>query len=225
MRKIAAIEALFSRPVGAILTATFMAPAKWWYLSELARHAGLRPSSLQRPIVALVRAGVLSQRREGNRSYVRPEESSPFLADLQGLVAKTAGIVDVLRETLASHSSRIEVAFVYGSVAQSMLRPESDLDLMVLGDIGLASLSPALQEAEARIGRSVNASVFTPDEFRRKLASKNHFLTSVLDNDKLFVIGTAHDLARSRGKGTRLPAQDKPRRARQPARGRRTKSG
>src|SRR5258705_7839289 len=120
MRKISAVNALFSGPVGAILTATFMAPSKWWYLSELARHVGLRPSSLQRPISALVDAGVLAKRREGNRIYFRPEESPPFLADLQALIAKTAGIVDVLREILAPHSEKIDLAFVYGSVAGSL---------------------------------------------------------------------------------------------------------
>ncbi len=225
MRKTSALDALFSGPVGAILTATFMAPSKWWYLSELARHVGLRPSSLQRPISALVDAGVLAMKREGNRIYFRPEESSPFLADLQALIAKTAGIVDVLREILAPHAGKVDLAFVYGSVAGSLERPESDLDLMVVGDIGLATLSPALQKAERRIGRPVNVSVFSAGEFRSKLASKNHFLTSVLDKEKLFVVGTAHDLVRARGTGPRLAAQHKPRRARQPARGRRKKPG
>ena len=93
MRKSNALEALFSNAIRGILTATFMQPSKWWYMSELASYLGLRPSSLQRPLAALVGAGILVRTREGNRIYFRAEQANPLFRHLQGIIAKTAGIV------------------------------------------------------------------------------------------------------------------------------------
>ena len=126
MRKSNALEALFSNAIRGILTATFMQPSKWWYMSELASYLGLRPSSLQRPLAALVGAGILVRTREGNRIYFRAEQANPLFRHLQGIIAKTAGIVGLLRDVLAPLRERITVAFVYGSVARSLQRPESD---------------------------------------------------------------------------------------------------
>ncbi|TMQ70982.1 MAG: hypothetical protein E6K80_06860 [Candidatus Eisenbacteria bacterium] len=201
-----------------------MEPSKWWYLSELARHLELRPSSLQRPLAVLSAAGILARRREGNRIYFRPEDACPYRGDLQALIAKTAGIVEVLREALAPHRAQMKVAFVYGSVARSLERPGSDLDLMVVGQAGLAELSPALHDAERRIGRPVNASVYPPQEFRRKLEAGSHFLTSVLDKEKLYVVGTEHDLGEARSGGSRRTAHHQQEGARRPARRVRKKS-
>ncbi len=208
MRRQRPIDALLPRTRQGILALTLLHPDRWWYLSDLAKHLRVPPSSLQRELAALSDAGVLRRRRDGNRVYVRANESCPFVPELTGLVAKTVGLVDVLRDALAPLRSQIDWAFVYGSLSRSEERPDSDVDLMVVGAVGLAQLAPALRRAEHRLLRPVNPTVYTLTEIARKLKLGHHFLEGVLAQDRLFVLGRADDLARALG----LPARSTPHR-------------
>ena len=133
MRKAPAINVLFPRARTAILACTLMQPQQWWYLSDLARHLGLRPSSLQRELSSLVAAGILRRKRDGNRVYFQPDPECPLFPELRGLMMKTAGLFDVIRHALGPFAGSIRWAFVYGSVARSEERSSSDVDLMVMG--------------------------------------------------------------------------------------------
>jgi hypothetical protein len=84
----------------------------------------------------------------------------------------------------------------------------SDVDLMVIGRVGLAELAPALKGAEDKLLRPVNASIYTNDEVAEKLAAGHHFLTSVMSGEKLFVVGNADDLAAALKCEARSVAQD-----------------
>ena len=197
MRKDGPLDSLLSKSVQHILAATMMQPQRWWYLSDLAKHLDRRPSSLQSPLSALVQSGILRRREDGNRVYFQPDPECPFLSELKGMILKTVGLVDVLRELLESFRDRIGCAFVYGSVARAEELSSSDIDLMVVGAASRFDLSSALREAEVRLGRPVNATVYKPDEFAKKLKVGNHFLRAVLDRKKLFVVGDEHDLERA----------------------------
>ena len=117
---------------------------------------------LQQPLAGLVSAGVLTRRKDGNRVYFQANAECPFLGELQGLLAKTVGLVDVVRDALSPVEARILVAFIYGSVAKSCEQASSDVDLLVVADVGLSDLSPLLDVAEERLGRAVNANVCSP---------------------------------------------------------------
>jgi predicted nucleotidyltransferase len=150
-----------------------------------------------------VAAGILSRKREGNRVYYKANDDSPLLSDLQGLLAKTAGLVDVLRESLRGMVRGIELAFVYGSLARGGERPGSDVDLLIVGRAPLTELSPRLRRAEARLGREVSVTTFAPEEFSAKARAGNHFLRAVLKREKLFVVGdqrVLEDTLRSRAR-------------------------
>ena len=111
------------------------------------------------------------------------------------MVTKTVGAADVLRARLASLESRINIAFIFGSVARGTACAGSDLDLMVIGDVTFGEVVSELRLAEKTIRRPVNASVYPRAEFRSKLTGGNHFLGSVQSADKVFVIGSEHELA------------------------------
>ncbi|HEX2460998.1 MAG TPA: nucleotidyltransferase domain-containing protein [Vicinamibacterales bacterium] len=189
MRKPAALAALFPTVRGEVLAATLMQPEKWWYLSELAQFLGTSPSSLQRELKALVDGGILETRREGTRAYFKADTRSPVFPELRGLIDKTAGVVPTLQAILRPFAGRIACAFVYGSVARREEHAASDIDLLVVGDVGLADLTPALRKAEARLGREVNITSYSAAEFRKKTAAKEHFLSAILRGQKLFVKG------------------------------------
>ncbi len=194
---------LFLRIRQRVLGALLLEPSRWWYRSDLAKHPGVAPTSRQKELPALTGAGLLVVRRGGNRAYDRADPEKLLVPELSGILAKTAGLVDVLRDALTPARARITTAFVHGSIASGTERATSEGDPLMIGEAGLAELSPHLRKAEQRLGRPVNATVFTLDEFRRRAARKHHFLRSVLDLPRLFVIGTTRDLQRARVAGPR----------------------
>jgi predicted nucleotidyltransferase len=148
-----ALRALFPTVRGEILAATLTQPDKWWYLSELAQFLRTTPSSLQRDLKALVDGRILEQRREGTRAYFKADTRSPLFTDLHGLVEKTAGLLPTLQRLLEQFDTRVDVAFVYGSIARGEEHATSDVDLLVIGTVGLAELAPALRKVEEHLGR------------------------------------------------------------------------
>jgi predicted nucleotidyltransferase len=183
-----------------------MEPERWWYLSDLARQLGVHHATLQRELARLTSAEILVTRRDGNRAYYRANSDSPIFPELRALLTKTAGLVDALRDALRPFAKRIASAFVYGSVARAAEASESDIDLMIIGDVGLRDLAPALRKAEKLVRRPVNPSLYPAIEFSEKVASGNHFLREVLDKEKLFVVGNQNDLdGLAQGRATRNP--------------------
>jgi predicted nucleotidyltransferase len=115
---------------------------------------------------------------------------------MKGLIAKTVGISDAVRSALAILGAKVDVAFVYGSVARQQEQAHSDVDLMVLGEATFGEVVSALAPAQKTIGREINPAVFPVAEFRSKLKAGNHFLKSIMAGKNLFVVGTRNDLAK-----------------------------
>jgi len=194
MRRTRPLQALFPETREGILSAAFTRPEKWWYLSELADYLRTTPSSLQRELASLVAGGILQQRREGTRIYFKAETQSPMFTDLRSLFEKTAGLIPILQGVLEPFGDQIACAFLYGSIASGTETAASDVDLMVIGKVGLADLAPALRKAEGRLGREINVTNYSASEFERKAVGKDHFLLTVLRGPKEFVKGNQHDL-------------------------------
>jgi predicted nucleotidyltransferase len=198
MRATSAIDALFPATRRAILATLLLHAGREWYFRDLANHLGLRPSSLTRELKNLTDAGILRRRKDGNRVYYQADPACPFLPEIRGLLLKTAGLVDVLREALRPVMDEIVSAFVYGSVARGEELAESDIDLMVIGNTSRFELTKPLRQAERQLARPVNSTVYKPAEFAKKVASDDHFVRAVLDKEKLFVVGNERELERAR---------------------------
>jgi DNA-binding transcriptional ArsR family regulator len=206
MRKKTLIDALFPKTRQAVLAITIMQPDRWWFLADLARRIGVPSSSLQRELDSLVRAGILLRRQDGRQVYFRPDPQCPVLDDLQGLMLKTRGLVDVLRNMLAPFQKDIRTAFVYGSRARCEAVSASDVDLLIIGDVLMTDLASAIPKAEERLARQINPTLFSPEEFAKKIREGNHFLQTVLNGKKLFVLGSENDLAKTPGHAARPDA-------------------
>ncbi|HZK80488.1 MAG TPA: nucleotidyltransferase domain-containing protein [Humisphaera sp.] len=177
-----------------ILAATLLQPERSWYAADLARHLGTSRSSLQRELVALVKVGILKNRREGRMVYVQADRECPVFVELRGLLSKTAGLVDLLRDALTPFIDRIEFSFVFGSVARAQETSVSDIDLFIIGEVGLREVAPALQEAQKLTGREVNPKLLRLPELAKRVAARDHFVLNVLDKPKLFIVGSQHEL-------------------------------
>jgi predicted nucleotidyltransferase len=198
--KAPALDSLFPSVRQRVLAATFTRPEKWWYLSELAEFLHTRPSSLQRDLSSLERSGILQRRKDGRRTYFKAEVRSPIFRELRSIFEKTAGLIPTLRIALRPFANKIVCAFVYGSIARHDEHAASDVDLMVIGNAGLGDLAPSLRKAEKRFGREVNVTNYSTHEFRKKVAERDHFLTTVLRSSLEFVKGDRRDLDAVAGK-------------------------
>jgi predicted nucleotidyltransferase len=181
MRTHGTIEALFPTIRAGVLSATLLQPDHWWFMTELARHLEITPSSLQRELESLVASGFLLRRQDGRRVYFKANTESPLYPELRGLFEKTAGIIPELKAAIEKFGRRIELALLYGSIARGEEHASSDIDLMVVGTLRQIDLLPVLRKLESRFRREVNVTLFSPEEFHRKLASADHFLSSVMN--------------------------------------------
>jgi predicted nucleotidyltransferase len=189
-----ALNTLFPSVRQGVLAATLTRPEKWWYLSELADFLDTRPSSLQRELRSLQQSGILQQRNDGRRVYFKAETRSPIFRELRSIFEKTVGLIPTLRNALQPFTGNIVCAFVYGSIARREERATSDVDLMIIGNVGLGDLALSLRRTEKRLGREVNVTNYLVDEFRNKIAAGDHFLTTVLKGSLQFVKGEQRDL-------------------------------
>jgi predicted nucleotidyltransferase len=171
-------------------------PDEAFFLRQLARQTNLSPGSVQRELKALVDAGLVSRTTEGRQVYFQADRQSPVFPELQSLFVKTAGVADVLRDALGPLAGRITAAFVFRSAARGELQNTSDIDLMIVGEVSFADAIRALSHAQQAFGREVNPSVYSAEEFARKIRGGHHFLTSVLQEPHVFVLGDADDLGR-----------------------------
>src|SRR5688572_30663073 len=211
---------LFGRSMRAVLGLLFNHPEQAFYLREIARAAGTTASSVQRELAALTASGLIFREARGHQVYFRANAASPLFQELRGIVVKTFGVADVLRDALAPLARRIRAAFVYGSLARGEARPESDVDVMVVGEVAFADVVARLRFGEATLRRSVNPTVYPPVEFSGKAAAGNAFLAEVLQAPKIFLIGGEGELRELAEGGApqapqgRTAGNRKPRRAR-----------
>ena len=199
MRNLRILDALLPKTRQGILAATLVLPEKAWYVSELARRMGVPSSSLQRELHDLTEAGILKSHRQGHMVYYQANADSPVFSDLRGLLFKTAGLVDVLANALKPLAAKLRTAFVYGSIAAGNEQSDSDIDLMIIGQVSPKELALPLRGARELLGREINPTVYTQVEFDKKRAANDPFLKQVLDKPKLFVLGNKDELGKVAG--------------------------
>lgn len=187
-------EFLSSRSRAEILRLLFGTGSRELHGRELERQSGLADATVRQELKKLIRLGVVAARQDGNRTYYHANVEHPLYPDIRSLVRKTSGLTEVLREALGE--GEIQIAFVFGSVASGAERAASDVDLMVIGAISLRQLSKRLSGLAAKLGREINPHVLTPAEFARRIKERDHFITSVLETPRLFVIGSEDELGK-----------------------------
>jgi uncharacterized protein len=188
--------ALFGKSKRALLALFYIQPERSFYLRQVTRTLGIGQGAVQRELARLVEARLLLRTRVGSQVYYQANAASPIFGELKALMVKTAGVADVLREALAGLAEQIAVAFVYGSLARGEGQANSDVDVMVIGDVSFGEVVSALQLAQKTIGREVNPSIYPEREFRAKLQARHHFLTAVMTAPKVFLVGGENELKR-----------------------------
>jgi predicted nucleotidyltransferase len=178
---------LFGRTRGAVLSILYGHVGESFYLRQLARDTEIALGPVQREIRQLVDAGLVARKIVGAQTLYSANQQSPVFAEIKNLVAKTVGMHDVLYEALDPLRKKINLAFVYGSVARSGEAEHSDVDLMVVGKVDFSAVVSKLADAQRILNREINPTVYSVKEFRGKV--RGNFLKNVLAEKKLFIIG------------------------------------
>lgn len=173
-------SALFTDSQAKVYAWLFGQPERSYHLSELRRLSGLGSASLQREVNRLVAAGLVASERVGNLRRFQANPASPVHAELVALTRKTLGVVPLLRQALAPLAARLSEAYVYGSVARQTDTAHSDIDLMLVGhEVALADVLPPLLALEATLGRKINPTIYTPEQYAKRLQEPDSFIARV----------------------------------------------
>ncbi|WP_282295608.1 nucleotidyltransferase domain-containing protein [Stenotrophomonas sp. PS02289] len=188
-------------PVGRqrVLSVLLLQPEQSFHLRELARITGSHAGTLVRELDKLTSAGLLQRSLVGNQVHYRANRDCFLFDDLAAIFRKTHGVVPVLREALLPHAQRIALAWVFGSVASGADVSGSDIDLLVLGDVGFADLVRAVHPVQELLRREVNPVLYSPDEFDRRLRAGDTFVSELVSKPKLMVVGDDRDVVRMAG--------------------------
>jgi predicted nucleotidyltransferase len=189
-------DALFAKVQQRVLGVLFGNPRRSFYANEVIHLARSGTGAVQRELARLEASGLVTVTRLGKQKHYQANAASPVFEELRALVLKTSGLADVLRAALAPISERIRAAFVYGSIAKGQDGAASDVDLMVISKtLTYADLFGVLEEASRQLGRKIAPTVYTPQELARRVKQENAFVTRVLAQPKLWLIGDESDLA------------------------------
>jgi len=185
-------EILSSRARAEIFRLLFSGTGEELHVRAIGRRCGLNDSTIRQELRKLLRLDLVHSRKDSNRVYYRAKSENPLYPEIRNLVLKTSGLADVLKP--AMKDKRIRAAFVFGSIARGEEKAGSDVDVMVIGGLGLRDLSGLLSGIEERIGREINPHVLQEDEFQKRLQATEHFVTSVMESPKIFIIGSQDEL-------------------------------
>jgi len=196
---------LFGKTRSAVLGLLLMRPDERFHLRQIVRLSSGAVGAVQREVSALTRMGILRREESGHQVYYQADRSSPIFGELSAMLVKTSGVADLIKVALEPLRERIALAVLCGSFAAGAHHAGSDIDLLVVADprkVSFAELTKALAPAQSRLGRDVNPSFYPPAELRRKWAAGHHFVRSVLNGKKVFLIGDEDELRRLVGQRT-----------------------
>ncbi len=186
-------EILSSRIRAEIFRLLFGTSTEELHMREIERRSGYAIGTIQTELKKSLRLNLVKKRKDGNRLYYQANRENPLYPVIRSLVLKTIGLVDILKNALREDSN-INIAFVFGSIARHEETAGSDVDLMVIGKLGLRKLTGMLSGIPEQIGREINPHVLSVHEFIKRKTNREHFITQVLEAPKIFIIGNANDL-------------------------------
>jgi predicted nucleotidyltransferase len=193
------MESLASELLGSsrstILVNLLLRPELELHARELARATGISIGTLVRELKTLHALGLVKRREVGRQVFFSADPASPVYGELASLLRKTIGLGDRLREALLPLTPRIQAAFVYGSMAAGTAAPHSDIDVMVIGRTSFSDVVQALHPEQSTLGREINPTVMSADEFASRRRARDGFVQSVVEGPKIWLLGGEDELA------------------------------
>lgn len=191
-------DALFTATQQNVLGLLYSHPERSFYTKEILRSTGMGVATIKRALDRMELAGILTFKKLGNQHHYQANPDCQIYDELLAVVRKTFGIADVLRDALGPIKQSVVFAFVYGSIAKGDEKTGSDIDLMLIGhDLSYAETVDLLISVEEKLKRPTNPTIYPLADFRRKMDQKSNFLTRVMQQNKIIVMGSENDVRES----------------------------
>lgn len=186
-------EALFTTTQQRVLGLLYTQPDRSFYTKEILRLTGMGVATIKRELDRMVDAGILTMTKIGNQHHYQANPECPIYQELLGIVKKTFGITSVIQSALAPLSEQITWAFIFGSVASGKETASSDIDLMVVGEVGFSDVVTLLYPIQATLGREINPKIYSKEEWTQMLKNKDAFVKDVMAKPRMDVMGDGHE--------------------------------
>lgn len=184
------IDSLFTSTQKKVLGLLFASPDRSFFTTEVIQLTGGGSGAIQRELQSLSEAGIVSINTKGKQRYYQANKASPIFEELHSIILKTVGLTEPLKEALENLRQRIDLALIYGSIAKGTDTAASDIDLLIVSqEVSLAELYDTLTLAEETLGRKINPTLYTRDEFRSRIENKNSFVSKVLSDNIIVLLG------------------------------------
>lgn len=162
-----------------LLEAVILHPERSYTVPELAGKLGVTDMSVRRELDRMLDAAIVERDRIGRQGIYRASTGSPLYEPLRALMERSVGLEALLRDALADFPG-IDAAVIYGSWAREQVDAESDIDVLVVGDVDYGSLMARLLDIQERSGREINVVTMRPDELRRRRAEGSGFVRDIV---------------------------------------------
>ncbi len=187
---------LFGKTRQAVLALLYGRADSSFYTKQVLDAVKIGRGTVQRELKTLTDTGISTREVQGRQVYYRANAQCPIFGELKSIVRKTFGVADVIRQSLATVTNKIRVAFIFGSIASGNEDKASDIDVMVVGAISFGDVVDLISSAEEKLGREINSVVYPVAEFKQKVRDDHHFVKTVFESEKIFLIGDENELAR-----------------------------
>ncbi len=187
---------LFGKTRQAVLALLYGRADSSFYTKQVLDAVKIGRGTVQRELKNLTDTGIIIREVQGRQVYYRANEKCPIFNELKSIVRKTFGVADVIRQSLETVADKIRIAFIFGSVARSADDRKSDFDVMIVGAISFGDIVTLLSPAEEKLGREVTPVVYPVAEFKQKVKEDHYFVKTVLEGEKIFLIGDEGELRR-----------------------------
>lgn len=184
-------ELLTSNSRAEIMRLLFNGLEEEHYLRDIEKLTDIKVNSLQKEVKHLSSLDLLKARKDGNRIYYSANKEHPLYSDLVSIVEKTVGVIAELKKRLEDDS--IECAFSFGSFARAKEKSRSDIDLVIIGELGMRKVSKLLSGLQEKIGREINPHVYSREEFEKRITANDHFISSILKEEIKIIKGNLNE--------------------------------
>ena len=188
------VEILLGRYRRELLGVLLLRPDESFYVRQLARLTGFPVGSVNRELKLLTEAELITRAPSGNQVRYQANRASPIFDELAGIFRKTTGLAGVLKQALQPLGKKVNLAFIFGSMAQGKAKSFSDIDLLVIGTVDFNKVVKQLIGTSERLGREVNPVLMGTAEFKAKYDKGDRFVSGLVKEPKIFVTGTVNDL-------------------------------
>jgi predicted nucleotidyltransferase len=193
-RRVSLADALFTNTQQKLLRLLYGQPQRSFFANELIGLTRSGSGAVQRELARLLESGLITSEQFGRQRHYRANAKAPIYAELKGIVTKTIGAADPIRHALEPLRKRISTALIYGSLAKGADTAASDIDVLVVGDdLMLEDLYKVLNRVEHALGRKVNPTLLTNNEFMKRRATQGSFVNKVLAAPTIPILGTSGD--------------------------------